>query len=1587
MASSKSSEDFPEHVGLDPAGVEALYKKYLDSIHAFKGHFTRKIKAIENLQPVIQNASKKGFHLSSAKDAEAALTTQFDKYVFAINKALALKPDKYDSDWKDVLISAEENYHQYRGLANDLIGECTMEPPPPPQAVAGAAAQDGNGGRRQHWKAQDSLKPDKPLAKQAHPMTVRKWKEDFESFYKASYLEHAELSVQQAFVKKFVATDLMTSLESKIEADTPVFPDEEHPNRKSIFEMIDEEFLVIYPLVSRRIDLFRASQKQGQSASEFVTYLENLGSLADLNNLPVEEILIFRLITGLKDPVVLQEILEMPPADLRQLQLVKKKIQAIEAARATIKATGSKSFQTSANNTSSPNQQSQANQSSSGRGRQGRGRGRGGGRGNNNSRGGRGGNQRSASQGRFVPPPEPPCRKCDGNHVSKDCYLPSSTVCRYCGITGHLEKACYRKKAGRPRKQQDTPNHSRPNSRQPSPDRGGAASSSTSNVNYHFTNRTDSSLPLPRAMIKLSQGPVSTTFDCMLDTGSSKSIVSSDFIEESGFKIDDRNVSQERLSNASGQPMPLDGKVNLVLHFGDKSISTELLVSPALSNDVLLSYTDCVNAGLITINGYGVDHVYFSEEEQSNKTVFYEASEQEEKILSSLKERYKDVLREKISDEPIKCEPMEIVLEGNPRPYQATTTRPTPIHMKEQADEKLKTLIERKVVGEMPANHRAEFVCRAFWVPKANNKDVRLVSDMSPVNRHLKRPVHPFNPINVLIQKIDPKATHFIVVDLLDGYFQVPVKEEDAMKYLSFLLEGGRYYFKRAVMGLNISGDYFTKVTDKALHGLNNTLKLIDDVIISGRSFQELMVNFEALLKRCEEHNIGLSRKKLQVGSCVEFGGFIISKDGVKPCKDRVEAISNFKPPTDVSGLRSFLGLANQLGQFTGKLSTITEPLRDLLKKNAAFTWHEPQVKSFEEIKKLLTSPGLILQHYDPKLQTIVTTDASRSGLGFYITQRDPNEPEKVRLITCGSRSLTPAEKNYSVTELETLGLVWALKKNKYYLQNCKFVCETDHRPILGIMKKPLDQVDNPRLAKFKESLQAFDFSVEWIKGSELLAADCLSRAPMDEAEETEEDVNIELNHSHFSSLVEVPNDKGLCQLLEAAQKDPNYVATIKVLEEGKHPSNLPPSHPARSLQSPWNDLSIFEDPGTKLKLVILNGQRILVPKSERSHILELLHKSHSGYAKTKLLAKNHFFWPGMNKDIVEKVSQCEECLYHMPSQPMEPLIHTIASFPMEHLSLDYFSHGSSDYIACADRFSGFLWCKEMANMTTNMLIKFLKHIFLDFGFPSCIRSDNFKSFQSQEFVEFLEEHGVKLITSSPYNPTSNGHAENAVKTLKTLLDKSKSYNKFLDNLAEWRRTPSPFLNGKSPSELMFQRKTKGFLPILPNVLSQDLEPVQRKYQDKFMNELDALEIGDLVQVQDVRTGKWSEKATVTGRRSTGRSYELEKSDGSAFVRNRRLLRPVPSCREEILPNTCPPFQQATHDKPDPCPPQPASPDPSCLPMPRRSPRLHQSKSTLDTERYSPPQVNFSAGKVIRYFGEQDPVSLLRCRKACFKSI
>ena len=346
--------------------------------------------------------------------------------------------------------------------------------------------------------------------------------------------------------------------------------------------------------------------------------------------------------------------------------------------------------------------------------------------------------------------------------------------------------------------------------------------------------------------------------------------------------------------------------------------------------------------------------------------------------------------------------------------------------------------------------------------------------------------------------------------------------------------------------------------------------------------------------------------------------------------------------PTDVSQLKSFLGLINYYGKFLPNLSTVLFPLYSLLQKETKWTWNDIQQKSFDKVKSLLAS-DCVLVHYDPSKEVIVACDASPYGVGAVLSHREADGQEKPIAFT--SRSLAVAEKKYSQLEKEGLAIVFAVKRFHQYLFGRHFIILSDHKPLhLFSGTRATPTVASARIQRWALMLGGYDYTIAYKPGVQHANADLFSRLPLPDIP-TKVPVppeRILLMETHSSIPVTATQISQWTSQDTTLSKVKNFV-----LNGWNHVTeDIPNSY--------WqcrNELLLFDG-------CILQGNRVIIPPEGRIRIMDLLHEGHPGTTRMKTLARSYIWWPGIDYDLQEKVKGCDACqrMRHTPAPaPLHP--------------------------------------------------------------------------------------------------------------------------------------------------------------------------------------------------------------------------------------------------------------------------------------------------------------------------------------------
>jgi hypothetical protein len=323
----------------------------------------------------------------------------------------------------------------------------------------------------------------------------------------------------------------------------------------------------------------------------------------------------------------------------------------------------------------------------------------------------------------------------------------------------------------------------------------------------------------------------------------------------------------------------------------------------------------------------------------------------------------------------------------------------------------------------------------------------RFCIDYRALNQVTVKNGHALPRIDDLLDKIQG-AKYFSSMDLLQGFYQLPLKESDRPK-TAFKTTFGHYQFRVVSMGLSNSPSVFQRVMNQIFQKYLNKFVLIylDDILIFSKTPQEHLQHIRQVLHIIRKNNLSLKAKKCHFfQSEVKFLGHVISKDGIKPDPEKVQAVQDWVEPSSQTQVRAFLGLTTYFKRFIKGYAKIAAPLMELTKDQykGNFQLTQPARQAFNELKHMLISAPILKVPDFSKPFTLVT-DASNVGLGGVLLQE--GQP-----CAFESKKFSSAECGYTTTEREILATVHCFKKWAVYLrQNPDNVIETDHMPNIYI--------------------------------------------------------------------------------------------------------------------------------------------------------------------------------------------------------------------------------------------------------------------------------------------------------------------------------------------------------------------------------------------------------------------------------------------------------------------------------------------------------------------------------------------------------
>ncbi|PAA63097.1 hypothetical protein BOX15_Mlig014814g1 [Macrostomum lignano] len=575
-----------------------------------------------------------------------------------------------------------------------------------------------------------------------------------------------------------------------------------------------------------------------------------------------------------------------------------------------------------------------------------------------------------------------------------------------------------------------------------------------------------------------------------------------------------------------------------------------------------------------------------------------------------------------------------IELQPGTQPYKQRQ-RPIPLPVRDQVDQKIGQMLEHDIIEPSNSPWASNLI-----VVRKKSGDIRLCTDWRQLNAVTIKDAY---PLPHLQQSMDALAgcSWFTTIDCKQGFNQVVVDEADRYK-TAFYSTRGLMQFKKMGFGMCNSPATFQRLMELVMSGLTweEVLVYVDDLIVFSRSFEEHLASLRKVFDRLRAAGLKLNKdKSVFAHRSVKYLGHIVSREGIRPDPDKVEALAKIQSPSSAEEVRRFIGMLCFYRRFIRDFSKTAAPLHAATQKTG-FTWTDECETAFQTLKEQL-GRAPVLRLPDFRRPFVLSCDASAFAVGAVLCQRygDAELP-----VAFASRTLNKAERNYSATDRELLALVWSLKHFRAYLCNVRdFTVFTDHQPLKGLL-----QTKEPegRLARWLDTIQQFNFALCYRPGRENVVPDVLSRTAVTQLANRDDFLAEQLRDSLLQNVFKAISD-GFVHLSKGCRQRVEEFLANGDIQIGQHGE------------------------------LVRQGKPV-VPSHLRAQFLADAHDAacsgHLGTDRTLDKLADRCWWPGMHNDVKNWVASCAACLRRKnSSRPQRaPLQATpLPSRPWEMVQID----------------------------------------------------------------------------------------------------------------------------------------------------------------------------------------------------------------------------------------------------------------------------------------------------------------------------
>lgn len=668
---------------------------------------------------------------------------------------------------------------------------------------------------------------------------------------------------------------------------------------------------------------------------------------------------------------------------------------------------------------------------------------------------------------------------------------------------------------------------------------------------------------------------------------------------------------------------------------------------------------------------------------------------------------------------------------------------------------------------------------------KKKDGSLRLCVDYRALNEGTIKDRYPLPLVKDTLNQLS-QAKIYTTLDIRGAYNLVRMAEGEEWK-TAFRTRYGLFESLVMPFGLTNAPAAFQKFINDVLRPFLDRFctAYLDDILIYSNNIEEHRSHVKQVLEALSAVGLHLKPEKCEFHrDQVNYLGMVISSKGVSMDPRKVDAVTKWESPQNVTDVRAFIGFANFYRRFIKDYSKVVSPMIRLTGKNIKFQWSTACEASFQQLKTAFTTAP-ILRHFDYDKPSVLETDASDYVSAGILSQEDENGI--LHPVAFYSKKHSPAECNYEIYDKEMLAIIRCLEEWRAELEAAPIpvLILTDHRNLEYFYQK---QNLNCRQARWSVFLSRFNFKIDYRPGKAGGKPDALTRRSRDLPKEGDERLQ------HQSQVLIKPHN---LQISATASRDTD----LDTLFATAYKADPKPKQILQQLQtgvqcSKHISLAHCSEIDGKL----LYNDRVYVP-AYSPLILCLIQQNHDspaaghpGRSKTIELLQRQYYWPNLQKDVERYIRNCHPCQRsrtsrHAPYSILRPL--PVPHRAWEDVSMDFvvglpWSDGFNAILVVTCRLTKMRHLISCRDTTTakDLARLYIDNVFRLHGLPKSITSDRGSQFVFAFWKALCDSCKIEARFSTPFHPQTDGQTERFNAVMEQYL---RCYVNYLqDDWAKW---------------------------------------------------------------------------------------------------------------------------------------------------------------------------------------------------------